>query len=322
MVWLIGAAISAVVLVGAAFTAYVLIWYMPIIVKIFEEGQILPPPPTGFRLEGEPVTFSAADETPLRGMMLKSQKPNGRTILFCHEYGSDMHSFPKYGRTLSQAGFHVFAFDFRGHGRSSETNGYVPRQWVTDKEINDILGAIEYLKTRHDVDADNLGIFGISRGAGAGICAASRCRNIKAVVADSAFSTELTLEQYMKKWVSIYAQIRIIYRNLPDLFYAFLGFVCRKLVQRRLKCRFPSVERCAKRIAPKPLYMIYGEKDTYVGMDQAKDLFGRARQPKELWVVPGARHNESATIADEEYADNVAQFFTETLCHQPRKETG
>lgn len=311
--WILGAAVACAILLVGGFMAYVLTRYMPIIVNIFEEGQILPPPPSGARLAGEAVDFTATDGTPLHGIFLKGEGGNGKTVVFCHEYGSDMHSLQKYGAALTRHGFCVFAFDFRGHGASAETNGYVPRQWVTDKEVKDTLGAIDYLKTRPDVDASNLGIFGVSRGAGSSICTADRCPDIKAILADSAFSTELTLEKYMKKWVSIYASVRIIYKNLPNFFYATLGFLCRRAAQRRLKCSFPSVERAARRLAPRPLYMIYGEKDNYVGLNQAKDLFGCAGEPKALWVVPGARHNESAVVAGDEYAEKVSEFFEQSL---------
>ena len=311
--WIVASVIGCIALFGLAFWAYVVIRYMPIIVNIFEEGQILRPPAIGRRLEGEEVEFEATDGTPLTGVFVKGAKENGKTIVFCHEYGSDMHSLAKYGEFLLDRDFNVFAFDFRGHGASPETNGYEPRQWVTDKEISDTLGAIEYLKTRQDVDSARLGVFGISRGAGSSICVASQCNAVKAVVADSAFSTELTLEKYMKKWVSIFAGPRFVYGNLPKWFWALLGLVCRRRVQRRLRCRYPSVESCARRVAPKPLYMIYGGKDTYVGMAQAKDLFRRARDPKDLWIVPGARHNESVSVAPGEYAENVAEFFEKTL---------
>jgi len=311
--WIVAGVIAGIALFVVGFWMYVVVRYMPIIVNIFEEGQILRPPPAGERLEGEEVKFKATDGTPLTGMFIKGAKGNGKTILFCHEYGADMHSLSKYGKFLVERGFNLFAFDFRGHGASPETDGYEPRQWVTDKEIKDTLGAIEYLKTRPDVDSANLGIFGVSRGAGSSICVASQCDAVKSVVVDSAFSTELTLEKYMKKWVCIYAGPRIVYSNLPDWFWALLGLVCRRRVQKRLKCTYPSVESCTRRIAPKPLYMIYGAKDTYVGMPQAKDLFRRAGGPKQLWIVPHARHNESATVAPDEYAKNVAEFFESTL---------
>ncbi|MEW6355664.1 MAG: alpha/beta fold hydrolase [Planctomycetota bacterium] len=311
--WIVTGVIGGLTLLAVGFLVYVVIFYMPIIVKIFEDGQILRPPAVGERLEGEDVTFPATDGTPLAGVFVKGDEGNGRTILFCHEYGSDMHSLSKYGKFLVAKGFNVFAFNFRGHGASRETNGYEPRQWVTDKEIKDTFGAIRYLQTHPDVDPDRIGIFGVSRGAGSSICVASRCDVVKAIVADSAFSTELTLEKYMKKWVSIYAGVQVIYRNLPDWFYMLLGFICRKVTGRRLKCSFPSVERCARRVAPRPIYMIYGENDTYVGMAQAKDLFRRAGDPKDLWIVPGARHNESVSVAPEAYAKNVAEFFEKNL---------
>jgi len=311
--WLVAVLAGIGVLLVCFFMTYLYFRYMPIIMTLFEEAEVRLPSPTEFRLDGEDVDFESIDGVPLKGIFVEGKDGNHRTVLFCHEYGGSMHSLGRYAGSLLDRGFNLFAFDFRGHGASPETNGYVPRQWVTDKEVNDILGAIEYLKSRPDLDSSNLGLFGISRGAGAGVCAAAAFPGIKALVLDSAFSTRLTVEKYMKRWAPIYGTISLAYGQLPGWCFFLLGFVSRLTAQRRFKCTFPPVERRLGQLRARPLYMIYGDRDKYVGMDQARELFDRAREPKELWIVPGARHNGSVTVVGKEYADNVASFFERSL---------
>ena len=79
----------------------------------------------------------------------------------------------------------------------------------------------------------------------------------------------------------------------------------------------PSVERAVAKIAPRPWLMIHGEKDAYIGMDIAKRLFERAGEPKELWVVPKAKHNRCREVQPEAYAEHVAAFFRRFA---PRRE--
>jgi pimeloyl-ACP methyl ester carboxylesterase len=50
----------------------------------------------------------------------------------------------------------------------------------------------------------------------------------------------------------------------------------------------------AARISPTPLLIVHGDKDEYFPVDHAEQLFEAAHQPKELWIVPGYGHAETA----------------------------
>jgi len=311
-VWLISLPILVLVLLAAA-GVLVVIRYMPIILNLFLNTEIPKPPPDRRKTEGEKVKFSTADGVTLTGVFVRGENSDGRTVVFCHEYGSDRNSLRRFADFLPEAGINVFAFDFRAHGESENRDGYVPRQWLTDKELRDLIAAVRYVRSRTDVDAKRIGLFGISRGACACICAAPQLNGIRAIVADGAFSTRITMEQFMRKWVSIFAILPVIYENLPDWFYTGLGYIGRMLAEVKLKCRFPPVERYVGRLAPCPIYMIYGERDGYIGMAQAKKLFEWASNPKELWIVPKAKHNETVMTAPQEYRSRIAGFFRRHL---------
>src|SRR5262249_13856485 len=131
-----------------------------------------PPPlamgPSDFeRIEGERVTFRAFDNLNLCGMFLYGDRTGGGhpagdghihrwaageapgpcgMVIFAHEYSSDMYSCARYCRPLLAAGYDVFTFDFRGHGESSAEPGYQPRQWASEREVNDMMGAIAYVE--------------------------------------------------------------------------------------------------------------------------------------------------------------------------------
>src|ERR1017187_8010960 len=105
------------------FVVLLLAKYVRICINIFVASPMpLSMGPLDFQpIHGEVVRFRSFDGTSLRGMHLNT--PNRAaykgTIVFCHEFGSDMYSCARYARPLIESGFDVFTFDFRGHGQSS-----------------------------------------------------------------------------------------------------------------------------------------------------------------------------------------------------------
>jgi fermentation-respiration switch protein FrsA (DUF1100 family) len=50
-------------------------------------------------------------------------------------------------------------------------------------------------------------------------------------------------------------------------------------------------------IAPRPVLIVQGDKDTVVSPDQARQLYDAALQPKELRMVKGAGHRLRLDLA-------------------------
>lgn len=282
-----------------------------------------PPPlsigPTDFqRIDGERVTFRSFDNLNLCGMFLTGRH-NGRPkgmIIFFHEYLSDMYSCARYCRPLLDAGYDVFSFDFRGHGNSKGEPGYTPRQWVTEREVNDALGAIAHVEFWLEEQGRpvEVGLFGISRGAAAAIIAGANNPAVKTVVTDGVFSTDTTLEYFMQRWAYIFAKVRFVYENHPPIFWTFLRVLLYWECRRRLKCTFPSVRKTLRRMANSvPMLFIHGERDSYIPVEQSQLLYETAPGPKSIWVVPKAKHNQSVIICPDYYAKRTVEFFDQYL---------
>jgi len=302
-----------------AFAVYLLAKYIRIVLNIFVDTPPVPSTlPRDFKvLRGELVRFRSFDGTSLRGMWLRT--PNRRqcrgTIVFCHESGSDMYSCDRYSGPLVDAGFDVFTFDFRGHGESSAPESYRSLPWPSDKELEDALGATAYVEGTLEAQGKpaRVGVVGISRGAGAAILAASSDPNIACLVCDGAFSTAETIVTLMKRWAHIFARVKLVYENHPDAFWKFLYWCMMRLAQPKLRRRFPSVRKAVRDMVSRPILFIHGEKDTYIHPGQAYMLYGVAEQPKYLWVVPEAKHNQSVVAAAAEYAARTIAFFGKYL---------
>ena len=291
------------------------------------------------KLEGEVVKFRAFDGTALRGMFLTgdSLPEHLRTpempekhpgfasrgvIIFCHEYGCNMYSCSRYCLGLLRAGFDIFTFDFRSHGQSKDLPGYVSRLWCTDKEVSDAIGAITFVKDKlkNQNPTAKIGLFGISRGGGAAIMAAAKCSNdIKAVLTDSAFSTDTTLEWSMKKWVHIFARVRFVYENHPPTFWRFLRWLLLQCAKVRFKCEFPSARKTLKQLRNVPVFLIHGKRDSYIRAEQAKILFDAASGNRYLWVVDQAKHNKAVEIQPQLYGARTVAYFDKYLRSEANK---
>ena len=111
------------------------------------------------------------------------------------------------------------------------------------------------------------------------------------------------------RWAEIYVSSERLWSLLPDWFFNLASWAARMRTQRRLHRKFANVERDIAKLAPRPLLMIHGAKDNYIGPDIARALFALAREPKELWIVPKAKHNRCREVDPQGYRDRVASFF-------------
>ncbi len=271
----------------------------------------------GPELEGEKVSFRATDGHGLEGVIL-SGRGSGRKagmVVFAHEFGSDRSSCQRYCRPLLEAGYDVFGFDFRGHGASASEPGYRPRQWPSDREQADMLGAIAFIGSWLEQRGRprDVGLFGISRGGGAAILASQGIPSIKAIVTDGAFSSDATIEYLMRRFATIFAKIRVVAENHPPTFWRFLRWLLFRECRRKFHCTFPSVRKAVVKLRRKPMLLIHGEKDSYIPIAQSQALYEVAHGPKYLWIVPSASHNQGIMVQPDEYARKVLRFFGEHL---------
>lgn len=274
-------------------------------------------------LRGEDRDFYAADGVRLRGTIIRTpHRPARGLVLFAPEFKSTRHSAARYCKTLVAAGYDIFTFDFRGHGDSSREEGYTPRQWPSDREVSDMLGAITFAEQWLEEQGRPIamGVFGISRGACAAVIAAETCPSVKTIVCDGAFSSDCTLEYLMKKLAKVFAKVRIVYENHPPEFWRFLRWCVILTCRFKFKCKFPSVRKTLGRMQPRPILFIHGDRDSYIPVEQSRLLYAQSPQPRFLWIVARAKHNQSVDLQPEEYARHTVHFFDQYLAGDPGED--
>ena len=62
----------------------------------------------------------------------------------------------------------------------------------------------------------------------------------------------------------------------------------------------------ASRISPVPVLIVHGDQDIYFPPDHGQQLYDAAREPKELWMLPGFGHAERHT--DDALVDRIAAW--------------
>ncbi|MEA3367146.1 MAG: alpha/beta fold hydrolase [Planctomycetota bacterium] len=314
--WPLIAIVVGVAAVATLFILY-LVKYLRLAVNLFLDTplpvtatlQDYTPP------EGEIVWFRSMEGRQLRGMFV--ERPPGMTdrgtIIFCHEFGSDMLSAGRYACGLVEAGYTVFTFDFRGHGASFVPSHYEPRHWPSNYEVHDVLAAVAYVKSQRPTEETHVGILGISRGAGAAIMAAALTTDIRCLVVDGAFSTDRSIDDLLKRWVQIFARIDLARADrsmtVHRLFRALMMFY----VELKCRCRFPSTQRALPKLEQVPILFIHGERDAYVPPEQTRALYEAKPGTKAIWMCPDAKHNQAVATDPETYHREVCAFFDRHL---------
>jgi pimeloyl-ACP methyl ester carboxylesterase len=173
----------------------------------------------------------------------------------------------------------VVTFDFRGHGRSGGLST------VGDKEIRDVAVAVGYAR---ELGYQRIVTIGFSMGGSIVLRHAGIIGGVDAVVSVSSPGQW----GYRGTWPMRLVHLAIE-RKAGRL-------VARTLLKTRISNgKWDPVPLApadaAAQIAPVPLLVVHGDQDEYFPVDHAQRIFDRARDPKELWIVPGFRHAESGT---------------------------
>lgn len=252
-------------------------------------------PPSKFGLRYEDVSFESMDGVRLRGWFIKGA---GRlpTIIVCHGLGANRSDFTELASGLSRDGYNVLLFDFRGHGESERRGssfGYL--------EQKDLLGALKFVKTRSDVDIEKIGVYGFSMGGAVAILTAARGNEIKAVISDSSFTT--LKEQGKRLFKGSLLPPILFFKPLVWMYEAVFHVDADEIA---------PIGKISE-ISPRGVMIIGGGADEQMPSSDAMRLFAAAKEPKEIWLIPGAVHGGTVYMAGDEYGKRVLRFLDSHL---------
>ena len=296
-------------LLGAAYFAAAAIVLMTALTPRPAPQVLRSPPDDG--LAAEALHFASAhDGAPLAGWLLPS---NGkRAIVLVH--GVDSTSWdgghPDLAHAYVSAGFHVLAFDLRGHGRSGGK-----RLGLGWDERYDVRAAVDLLLAR-GFKPGAIGVHGTSYGAATALLAAADIPEIGAVVADSAFADVrelMTAQIESRTSVPSWLASALASPGIESIARVFQGLDLD---------RIPPV-RAVPAIAPRPILFIHGGDDDVIPVRHAYRFKAASKNPADtLCVLPGRGHTEGIRLGPEQqtpsplremYLAMVVAFFDYAL---------
>jgi fermentation-respiration switch protein FrsA (DUF1100 family) len=210
-------------------------------------------------------------------------RAGAQCVIVCHGIGTNRTEVQDIALELRRRGYGVLLFDFRAHGSSG--GRYTT---VGLREVNDVLGAVEFLRQRPEIDAERIGALGMSMGAATCIMAAARCSAIKWVVADCAFATlERALDSAFEAFV-----------HVPGPLFAKPVILFAQLFTGAQVTAVKPVE-CIAALAPRPVLLVHACDDCLVLPQESELLYQAAGEPKELWLIRECDHVQCRYIAQE-----------------------
>ena len=226
------------------------------------------------------VRYRGANGEPVPGLLtLPAGRGRVPCVLLLHGLGGSKGDMFLPGQLLAARGYASLAIDIAEHGERPRPSPASPpsRRPLADlrraaaQTVVDLRRGVDFLQTRPEIDAGRIGFLGISLGGILGGVFAAEEPRIRATVLWSAGGD----------WGRLITQSR--HRFAQRL--RGQGANGAAAIGAELADVDPA--RLAGRIAPRPLLMIHGTKDTVVPPACAEALYGAAGQPKRLILLPG-----------------------------------
>lgn len=213
-------------------------------------------------------------------------QPEAPTVIILHGWGGNAEDMLPLAVPFHEAGYNALLLDARGHGRSDrDTFASLPRF------AEDTSAAMDWIQEQDGDPAGGIILLGHSVGAGAVLLAASRRRDVRAVISIAAFAHP--------RWM----MRRYLHRSpLPRPFHGLI----QAYVQLVIGHRFADIAPLTTiRQINCPVLLVHGEEDTTVPIGDAERLADVSGA--ELLRVPGARHDSVEKV--EEHGGQLTDFL-------------
>jgi fermentation-respiration switch protein FrsA (DUF1100 family) len=193
---------------------------------------------------------------------------------------------------LHRAGYSTLVIDFQATGES-------PGEAITFgwRERLDVIAAVQTL--RQMLPTEPIGIIGTSVGGAATLLAAPGL-DVQAVILEA-----------------VYPSVDVAVENRLRMRFGSVGAMLSPLLLVQLRPRlgvWPSDLRPVDHIAllQCPILIIGGDVDQHTTTEDTRRLYAAAREPKELWLIPGAAHVDYFH-ASRDYQRRVLAFLDQAF---------
>ena len=237
---------------------------------IFQPRREIIKTPADFGLRFETVWLPSRDNALLNGWWVPNTNPAAPSLLYLHGNDGNIGANAEHAARLNAMGFSVLVFDYRGYGTSG---GGFPSEAAA---YEDAEAAWNYLLGALHARPEKTFIYGHSLGGAIAIDLAVKHPEAGGLIVESTFTSM---------------------RDMAESRYAYFP------IDWLLNQRFDSFAKIGRVRAP--VLFIHGKADTVIPYAMTERLYGAATSPKKLVLIPGAGHDNSATVGKAAYADAV-----------------
>jgi alpha-beta hydrolase superfamily lysophospholipase len=252
--------------------------------------------PFDLSLPCEELQLKTAEGIALSCWLISAGARARGTVIFLHGVSESKIVGLPVAKRLYDAGFNVFLYDSRRHG---DSGGEVCTYGFYEKL--DVSTLINYLESRKDLHIGRIGLMGSSMGAAVAIQVAALDARVASVVAESGFASLRTVyDEYQKRMTKMpwhYLRNLVIKRS-------------EQIAQ--FKASLVSPVEAVKQVHV-PLFLLHGTADNKIPSSASELIFRNANEPKELWLIVGARHHDMAEKGGGDYFTRIVAFFERTL---------
>jgi fermentation-respiration switch protein FrsA (DUF1100 family) len=200
---------------------------------------------------------------------------------------------------LAQLAIGVVALHVAGDRSEGDTV-----RWAGDR---DLLAAVDYLRSRADVDPDRIGGFGFSVGGELLLEAAAQSTGLKAVVSEGA---GIRVGEGLEKRDDVSTPERLLFKPVSVVMTAATTVFSNHGPP-------PPIADRVGLIAPRSVLLIYADPGMGGESTRQAGFYAAAQQPKTVWKVPGAKHTGGLDAQPTEYERRVVAFFDRALLSTP-----
>ncbi len=243
-------------------------------------------------LKCENTEFASESGANIKGWLVRGEPGKGAVILM-HGVRGNRAAMLERMQFLNKSGYGVLAFDFQASGESigkQVTFGYL--------ESRDAEASIKYLHEK--MPDEKIGVIGISMG-GAAFLLQPNPQKVDALVLEMVYpSMRTAIDNRLNMW--LFSGADNFSPLLTAQFPLRLGISADEM---RPLTKISEFEI--------PLLEIAAENDRHTTLAESRQLFEAANEPKQLWIVPNAEHQDLYKLTPESYQEKITNFFEKTL---------
>ncbi|HZK52794.1 MAG TPA: alpha/beta hydrolase [Desulfosporosinus sp.] len=251
------------------------------------------------QLESFNVSIDSSFGYKLSGTYIFNPKPTNNTVILVHGIGGDRWESMKYSDMYLDLGFNVLAYDSRYHGISGGQD--ITLGFFEKTDLDNVVKWVKWVNPKAVI-----GVHGESLGAVTSLLQAKldqSKRNVNFYVVDCPYSD---LRELMRVKLSSDLNPNFQFAAGVILFYA--NIIAVKNSNFSLYAVSPLT---AIGDIKTPIMFIHGSSDTFIPASMSLELYLRKKDPKDIYISPGAEHAMSYLTNKKEYTAKVTQFLTD-----------